>query len=97
MTFAQTAEVTGRVTDPSGAGVPGAGVTVTNTDTGISRKTPSNHEGFYTVSLLQPGAYRADVEKPGFQPVMREDILLQVNQVLRPDFPLQVGAVKQAL
>jgi len=95
--WSQTAAVTGQVTDPSGANVPGVGVTVTNTDTGIHRKVLSNAEGLYTVPLLRPGPYRIAVEKTGFQPMVREGVLLQVDQALRLDFALQVGAVSQTV
>jgi outer membrane receptor protein involved in Fe transport len=94
--FGQTAEVTGQITDASGANVPGAGLTVANIDTGVRRKVTSNADGFYTVPLLQPGPYRITVEKSGFQQVAR-DIRLQVDQVLRADFPLQIGAMTQAV
>ena len=94
--FAQTAELTGQITDPSGANVPAAGVTVTNTDTGTHRNAKSNAVGLYTIPLLQPGPYRIAVEKAGFQQVVR-DVRLQVEQVLRVDFSLQVGAMNQAV
>src|SRR5258708_1312924 len=95
--LAQTAEITGQITDPSGANVPGAAVTVTNTDTGIRRAVTSNINGFYTLPLLRPGPYRIAVEKTGFQPAIRESVRLQVDEVLRLDFPLQVGPVNQAV
>jgi hypothetical protein len=95
--FGQTAELTGQITDPSRANIPGANVTVTNIDNGIHRKVVSNAAGLYTVPLLQPGPYRIAVEKAGFQPVVRENIRLQVDQVLRLDFPLQVGTMSQAV
>src|ERR1700676_4800878 len=72
--FGQTAELTGQITDPSRANIPGANVTVTNIDNGIQRKVVSNTAGLYTVPLLQPGPYRIAVEKAGFQPVVRENI-----------------------
>jgi outer membrane receptor protein involved in Fe transport len=95
--WGQTAEVTGQVTDPFGAKVPGATVTLTNTDTGVHRKVTSNAEGLYTVPFVRPGPYRIAVEKAGFQLMAREDVRLQVDQVLRLDFALQVGAITQAV
>src|SRR3984893_9798692 len=53
--FAQAAEISGIVTDSSGARVPNANVTVVNRETGISRSVDSNVDGFYLVPLLQPG------------------------------------------
>lgn len=94
---AQTAEITGVITDSSGARIPGANVTVADTEIGANRKTVSSGEGSYTIPLLRPGAYRVTVEKPGFQPSVRDNIHLQVDQALRLDFALQLGAVTHAI
>src|ERR1022692_4870551 len=65
--FARTAEVTGRITDPSMAVVPGVSVTVTNVETGVKRETKSNGEGYYSVPALKPGAYSISAQKEGFR------------------------------
>src|SRR5437016_13213573 len=59
--FAQTASVTGRVTDPGGAVVPDATVTVQSTTSGVSTTAKSNDEGYYSVPALNPGAYDVTV------------------------------------
>jgi hypothetical protein len=91
--FGQSAQVTGRVSDSSGAVVPGAAVTITNQKTGLTRDSATNSEGNYTVPLLPPGEYRLGVKKDGFKPVVRPDIILNVEQVARLDFTLEAGAV----
>lgn len=92
-----TAQITGRITDPSDAVVPGAAVTVVNVDTGIKRETKSNELGNYAVPLLLPGTYRITVRKEGFWPKTQSGIELQVNQTARVDFVLELGAVTEAV
>ncbi|HKE03239.1 MAG TPA: TonB-dependent receptor [Blastocatellia bacterium] len=93
----QTAQVTGRISDQSGAVVPGAQVTVTNQKTGIGRDSVSNGEGYFTIPLLPPGEYRIAVKKDGFKPVVRPDVALNVEQVARLDFTLETGAVSDTV
>lgn len=95
--LSQTAQVTGRVSDSSGAVVPGAQVTVTNQNTGLNRESVTNNEGNYTVPLLQPGEYRIAVKKDGFKPVVRQGVVLNVEQVARLDFSLEAGAVTETV
>ena len=68
-TFAQSGQITGQVSDPSGARVPGADVTVTNMGTGVASPTTTNADGYYTVPFLPPGEYRIAVTKSGFKTV----------------------------
>ncbi|MCX6609115.1 MAG: carboxypeptidase regulatory-like domain-containing protein [Acidobacteria bacterium] len=95
--WAQTASVTGRVTDASGGVVPGATVTVVNQATALETRAICNAEGYYTVSLLPPGAYRLAVEKAGFKPIRERDLQLAVGQVARLDYVLAVGSVNEAI
>lgn len=96
--FAQapTAEVTGRVTDPSGGVVANAAVEVLNTGTGVKWKTLTNGEGYYTAPILPPGNYRVTVSAAGFRPSARP-VTLVVEQVARVDFSLVVGAVTETV
>jgi hypothetical protein len=95
--FSQTAQVTGRISDQSGAVVPDAQVTITNQQTGLTRSSVSSSEGNYTLPLLPPGEYRLAVKKEGFKPVVRPDIVLNVEQVARLDFMLEAGAVTETV
>jgi len=92
---AQQASLTGRVTDKSDAVVAGAGVKITNLDTGITRQSESNSEGFFTVPFLPPGAYRVTVEANGFKTSTRDGLQLTLDQVTRADFTLEPGAVTE--
>src|SRR5437016_4787174 len=92
--FAQTTgsgTITGTLTDPSGAVVPGAEVSIRDTDTGIERKTATNEAGIYNAAFLKPGHYEVTVSKTGFAKVVRTDLTLQVGQILTVDFqaPIQ--------
>ena len=60
-----TGGINGRITDSSGAGLPGVTVTATNLDTGLSRNVITENDGTYTVNLLPPGNYRVDAELAG--------------------------------
>src|SRR5436190_20033820 len=79
----------GTVTDSSGATVPNATVTVTETQTGISRKTTTTSDGVYTVPYLAPGVYRVEVENPGFKKFSRDSVGLAAT--------LEPGAVSERL
>ena len=92
MVFAQTetGNIVGTVTDPQGAVVSGAKVTVTNTGTGASRSATTNANGLYTVTNLQPGNYAIKVEAPNFQPVSKQ-LSVTVGSRNTIDFPLAVS------
>src|SRR5713226_8317829 len=63
--------ISGRVTDPAGAAVPGSQVTVTNTATNVPNSVTANEEGVYTVLYLAPGRYTVVVEKQGFKKLLQ--------------------------
>ena len=94
---AQTSEITGRVADTSGATVPEASVSVTNVDTGVSRQTRTNTEGYYTVPLLPHGNYRVAVNMKGFRSAARSGIVLDEGQISRLDFTLEVGQITETV
>jgi len=95
--FPQTASLTGRVADPSGAVIQGARVNVESAATGISVSTLTNTEGFYNVPSLQPGRYAITVTKEGFVPLKQSGLELQVQQAARLDLTLQLGAVTESV
>ncbi|MSV30136.1 MAG: TonB-dependent receptor [Bryobacterales bacterium] len=94
---AQTAQTTGRVTDPSGGVVPQAHVTAENVDTGVRAETVTNEQGYYVIPSLRPGNYRMQARKDGFRPVTRSGILLKADDKDRIDFSLQIGAVSETV
>jgi outer membrane receptor protein involved in Fe transport len=96
--FGQTlGEITGEVTDPSGAILVGATVTATNPLTAATRQTVTNSAGNYSFPALQPGTYTVKVEMQGFSAEARNDIELQVQQVARIDFRLRLGDTTQTV
>jgi len=78
--FAQTTEVNGVVADPTGAVIPNATITVTNTQTGLQRSTISDSQGHYTIPQLAPGTYRLSATAAGFSELSIQNLVLQVNQ-----------------
>src|SRR5262249_20168239 len=87
--------LTGTITDSTGAGLPGATLTVTNNDTSISASTQTDPDGSYRFTLLQPGTYQAVVELSGFKKYVRNGIDIQIAQATRLDVPLQLGTVAE--
>jgi hypothetical protein len=96
--FGQTfGEISGLVSDTSGASIPGAAITVTNTQTNLVRTGESNEVGNYNFPALPPGTYSVRVEKQGFQAEVRGGIELQVQQTARIDFRLNLGSVSETV
>jgi hypothetical protein len=96
---AQTTSTTilGTITDASGAVLPNAKVTVTNTQTGQKREDTSSSTGDFTFPLLDVGIYDITVEASGFKQGVRRGIVLQINEKVRVDFALQVGATTEMI
>ncbi len=84
--------ITGTVTDPSGAVVPDAQVTVTNEGTGVARSASANPTGVFIVPDLSVGTYRVRVEATGFQTQERTGLILNANRVLNLDIQLTLGS-----
>ena len=97
--FAQapTGDITGTITDPTGAAISGAKITVTNTGTAAQRQVTSNAAGVYDFPALPPGNYSMRVEQAGFKTEQRTNVELQVGQVARIDVALQVGNLTETV
>jgi hypothetical protein len=95
--FSQEATIVGTVTDPTGLAVLNAKITITNTDTGLSRTLMSNADGQYVAPDLRLGRYMVRVEAAGFKVAERKDIVLHDGDRLRADFSLQVGNAKETI
>ena len=94
--FAQSvSQITGTVKDSSGLAVPGADVTVTQTDTGVSRSAQSGATGAYSLPSLPIGPYRMEVKKAGFSTFVQNGIVLQVDTAPTIDPVLRVGTVSE--
>ena len=99
LTWAQlpTSTLTGLVTDPQGAVVVGAKVTVTNPATGVSRETTTGSDGHYVFPNLIPGNYDLRVEVKGFSPREFKNLHLEVGRSVTVDVPLQVAPGAQTV
>ena len=89
--------IVGHVTDPSGAVVVAAQVSLTNLDTQDVRTVSTNSAGDYTVPLLQPGRYKVTVTAHGFKSTTQGDIVLNVDQTVRIATSLAVGAQTESV
>ena len=96
--FAQSvSQISGTVKDATGLAVPGAQITVTQTDTGVSRSAVSAANGAYALPSLPIGPYRMEVKKDGFTTFVQAGIVLQVDTAPTIDPVLTVGAVSQSV
>src|SRR5262252_4567668 len=89
------ATIVGRVGDDSGAVVPGARITITNTATNESRSVVVNDSGDYAIPQLAPGQYTLTADFAGFNKVVRSGIVLETGQQARLDLALKVGTVSE--
>jgi hypothetical protein len=87
----------GQVTDATAAAVASAEVSVTNTDTNLSRTVQTNTEGEYRIELLPVGSYKVEVAAPGFKKTVRSGVVLEVNVPARVDVVMQLGDVSQTV
>jgi len=90
-------EITGVVSDSTGAVIVGAKVTATNTGTNAARTAVTNDSGIYSFPAMQPGAYTLKVEMAGFKSFTETGIQLQVQQTARIDVAMEVGEVTQTI
>ncbi len=92
-----TAELSGAVTDSSGAAVASAKIVLANTETNLAREATTDVTGSYTFTLISPGTYNLSAEAAGFRKVLQTGIELQTNQRARVDFQLQLGQVTETV
>jgi len=97
--FAQSdlGSITGYVKDPSGATVPGAKVTVRNSQTGLERQVTTNESGRYMVTNVPPGMYSITIEASGFKKYESSDNKLDPSAVLTVDATLTLGAATETV
>ncbi|MBI4890671.1 MAG: TonB-dependent receptor [Acidobacteria bacterium] len=97
--FAQqtSATLTGVITDPAGATMPGVTVSATNLATNITRESKTDESGGFTIPFLPAGDYSLTAVQKGFKTKKLDQITLQVQQVARVDLQLQVGDVTESV
>jgi hypothetical protein len=89
--------IVGNVSDPSGGVIAGAAVTVTNTQTGLTRTMTTDNAGGYSVPTLPPGEYSVRASASGFKSSEHQNILVEVGANVRIDLALEVGASTQTV
>src|SRR5437868_10502607 len=92
-----TASLNGTITDPSGALIPGAMVSLKNVATNVERTTTTNSAGHYVLVNINPGRYALTVHKDGFSTVSQPEFALEVNQTSTLDFSLHVGSAVESV
>src|SRR5579862_9402591 len=88
---ATTGSISGTLTDQTGALIPGATLTVTNTAQGVQTKTTSDAKGAYTFPSLPVGQYSLQVEAPGFKPQNRTGLMVDLDSALQADVTLELA------
>jgi hypothetical protein len=84
--------IVGAVTDPTGAIVVGASVTITNTETNIGKTVATSADGAYEATHLLPGRYSVRAETAGFKAVLRDGVIVDSRATVRVDFRLELGS-----
>ncbi len=92
-----TGSISGIVSDPSGAAVAGAEVTVVDIERNNSLKSSTNESGFYLISPLPPGRYRIEAEKTGFRRTLIDSFPISTQQKASIDIVLQIGAMAESV
>ena len=87
----------GRVTDPTGGGIPGVAVTLTNVETGSARSVTTGATGDWEVRFLTPGTYRITFELTGFKQLRREGVTVSTAEMATVDVTLEVGGLAEAV
>src|SRR5215813_5482797 len=93
----QNGAFTGTVTDPSGAAVPNAKVTITNLGTNASVTTTTNNTGLFNARELPPGTYRLSAEAQGFKSYTNNNVTLNAGTTQRIDFRMTLGQAREVV
>ena len=85
-----TGRITGTITDPAGARVPGARIEVSNLATGIRVEGRSNEAGIYLLNFVDPGRYQLTAEAPGFRRYVRTPVVVETGMAVSLDISLEL-------
>ena len=92
-----TSAIVGQVTDPSGAAVPGANVTIINAETAATRSAHTDNDGRFNFPQLKPGTYSIRVELQGFETEQNQNVYAALGQKQTIDFRLRTAGLKQSV
>src|SRR6267154_1469938 len=93
----ESATLSGRVTDPGGSAVVGAQVVLTNVETNVDSRTKTNNAGLYVFAGVHPGKYRVAAGATGFRVLIKEGLVLHVQDELAENFALTLGTVSETV
>jgi hypothetical protein len=93
----ESATLSGRVSDPTGAAVVGAEVVLTNVDTNVEQRTKTNNAGLYVFTGVRPGLYRVTAGAIGFKTVTKENLVLHVQDEIAENFLLTLGSLAETV
>ncbi len=91
----QSATVVGTVTDPTGAVVPNAAITLTNNATNVAAHATTNSDGAWYIPFQAAGTYTLTISVPGFKEYVRNGVALEIGQTPRFDVALEMGSMGQ--
>jgi hypothetical protein len=92
-----TGSISGTISDPAGAVIPGASVTAIENETGIHHDVVTDQKGFYSFLALPVGTYTVLVQSAGFKEARRTGIVIDANSAVRADLRLEVGAIHEEM
>lgn len=91
------ASLAGRVTDSSKSVIVAASIAAIGVDTNARHETATNTLGEYSLTNLPPNRYRIEVEKPGFEKLIKPDVIFQVQDAATLDFELTLGSMAESI
>src|SRR2546425_11897792 len=89
--------LTGNVTDPASAAVPGVHIEATNQETNVKSETNTDERGIYRFTNLQPGLYKVTVTAQSFRPYSAANVPVQTNEIRRVDVKLQIATTTESV
>jgi carboxypeptidase family protein/TonB-dependent receptor-like protein len=95
--LAGTGTIRGTVSDPSGAVIPGASITVTNVATGVETKREATEAGLYVVQPLPPGVYKISATAPGFRTLVQDQVVVDALSNVEVSLRLELGATADSV
>jgi hypothetical protein len=93
----ESARISGRVTDLSGAVIVGAECKITNLETSVSTTTNTNEDGIYVIPDLRPATYRLTIQKEGFRTVVQPSLQVYVQDAVNENFTLAIGPTSDSV